>query len=353
MLAMISRHQSEAAKSMTLRRGGTRWHRRFSLAIDRNQMHRGPPWDIPTRDIPARDTAAPFETRPASPPGLDAPAATHRSAAGRRSLFGAIALPLLSASLSRGVRAAIPASAVEPVRIVFDVHANVPLICGNGTEIDPAKPGLSIELLRMASARANIPITLSRVPWERGLYMIGTGQADAIFASSYVQDRLRIGVYPMKNGQPDTSRKLFDQSYGLYVRAGSGVGWDGKTLTNLHAPVGATTGYAVVQELRAMGVPVEAELSHVANLRKLIAGRIDAYAELETHARPLLRDNKAEFGSIVELSPPVRTAAYYLMFSKISYARAPEIAERIWNAIGEVNNSTAYRALLTSSKYVD
>jgi polar amino acid transport system substrate-binding protein len=296
-------------------------------------------------------TTVPFETRPASPP--DALAAAHRSAAGRRSVFGVFALPLLPAPLSRAVRVATPASAVEPVRIVYDIHDNAPLICGNGTAIDPVKPGLSIELLRMASVRANIPITLARMPWERGLYLIQTGQADAIFASSYVQDRLRYGVYPMKDGQPDTSRKLFDQSYRLYVRAGSGVGWDGRTLTNLHAPVGATTGYAVVSVLRAMGVPVEEEMSHVADLHKLVAGRLDAYAELDTHIRPLLRRNKAEFGGIVELSPPLRTAAYYLMFSKISYARAPEIAERIWNAIAEVNNSAAYRALLASDKYAD
>jgi polar amino acid transport system substrate-binding protein len=331
---------------MTLRRGGQWWHWRLSLEIDRKQMRQ-----VPACDTPVRDTAVSFETRPVSPPEPDAPAAAHRSAAGRRSVLGAIALPVLSASLPWRARVAAPASAAEPVRILFDVQDNVPLICGNGTEIDPVKPGLAVELLRMASARADIPITLSRVPWERGLYLIGTGQADAIFASSYVQDRLRIGVYPMKNGQPDTSRKLFDQSYRLYVRAGSGVGWDGKTLTNLHAPVGATTGYSVVQVLRAMGVPVEEEMNHVANLHKLVAGRLDAYAELETHARPLLRSNKAEFGGIVELSPPVRTAAYYLMFSKIFYARAPEIAERIWNAIGEVNNSAAYQALLASSKY--
>ncbi len=119
------------------------------------------------------------------------------------------------------------AIAAEPVRILFDVFENPPLINGNGTEIDPARPGLTIEMLRMASERAAIPIELSRTPWQRGLYLIETGQADAIFASSYVEERLRYGVYPMQDGHPDTRRKLFDQSYRLYVRTGSGVGWDG------------------------------------------------------------------------------------------------------------------------------
>jgi polar amino acid transport system substrate-binding protein len=260
----------------------------------------------------------------------------------RRWTLGAAALSLLP---DRPI-------AAEPVRIIYDVFANPPLIEGNGTQIDPVKPGLTIEVLRMASEQAHIPIALSRTPWQRGLYLIQSGEADAIFAASYAKERLKYGVYPMKDGHLDPDRKLFDQSYRLYVRAGSGVGWDGKTLTNLHAPVGATTGYAVVPVLRAMGVPVEEEPSHLDNLRKLMAGRLDAYAELDNHIRPILRANPKEFGGIVELSPPVLTKPYYLMFSKIFYTRSPEVAERIWNAIAAVNNSSAYQDLL-HSKYVD
>jgi polar amino acid transport system substrate-binding protein len=194
---------------------------------------------------------------------------------------------------------------------------------------------------------------LTRTPWQRGLYLIKTGQADAIFASSYTKDRLSYGVYPMKDGQPDSSRKLFDQSYRLYVRAGSGVRWDGKTLSNLHAPVGATPGYAVIPVLRAMGVDVEPEPSHVANLRKLVAGRLDAYAELVTHVRPLLHADPAEFGNVIELSPPVLSQAYYLMFSKIFYASVPQVAERMWDAIAVAIASPAYLALLHGSNYAD
>jgi polar amino acid transport system substrate-binding protein len=246
-----------------------------------------------------------------------------------------------------------PATADEPVRVVFDVFANPPLICGNGTAIDATMPGLTIEMVRMASERAKVPIELSRTPWQRGLYLIESGQADAIFASSFVEERQRYGVYPFKDGRPDTRRKLFDQSYSLFVRGGSGVGWDGEALTNLHAPVGATPGYAVIPVLRAMDVAVEEEPNHLANLRKLIAGRLDAYAELETQIRPILRKNQAEFGNIIELSPPILTKPYYLMFSKVFYSKTPEIAEKIWNAIGAVSQSTAYQDLLVSGSCAD
>ncbi|MEA2737534.1 MAG: polar amino acid transport system substrate-binding protein [Acetobacteraceae bacterium] len=267
----------------------------------------------------------------------------------RRAALGAVVLALLPALSRRGASAV----AAAPVRIVFDVNANPPLFYGSGTAIDPVKPGLVVEMLRMAGERANIAVEFSRTPWQRGLYLIEAGQADAIFASSFVEERLRFGVYPLKNGLPDTRRKLFDQSYRFYIRAGSGVDWDGKTLTHLRAPVGATTGFSIVKDLRAMGLAVEEEPSHIGNLRKLAAGRIDAYAELDTHIRPLLRGDPAEFGTILELSPPVRTKPYYLMFSKIFYVRAPDIAERIWDAIAVVNESSPYQDVLHSSRYAD
>jgi polar amino acid transport system substrate-binding protein len=256
-------------------------------------------------------------------------------------------LPVLT-----GTRAAWAADA-RPLRVVYDVFANPPLICGNGTAIDPTTPGLTIEMLRMAGERANIPIELSRTPWQRGLYLIETGQADAIFASSFVEERQRFGVYPFKDGRPDPRRKLFDQSYSLFIRGESEIGWDGRTLVNVRGPVGATPGYAVVPVLRAMGVAVEEEPNHLANLRKLVAGRLDAYAELETQIRPVLRSNKAEFDGVYELSPPVLTKPYYLMFSKIFYGAAPEIAERLWDAIAEVNETPAWQGLLASGTCAD
>jgi polar amino acid transport system substrate-binding protein len=275
---------------------------------------------------------------------------THRPAASRRDVLRGATLSLLPVLF--GPRVA-PAAAVEPVRIVYDVFANPPLICGNGTAIDEATPGLTIEMLRRASKQANVPIELSRTPWQRGLYLIETGEADAIFASSFVADRQRYGVYPFKDGRPDTSRKLFDQSYSLFIRGESEIGWDGKSLTNLRAPVGATPGYAVVPVLRAMGVAVDEEPSHIANLRKLVAGRLDAYAELESQVRPLLRSNEAEFDGIYELSPPVLTKPYYLMFSKVFYARTPEIAERLWDVIGAVAESAAYQKLVAGGTCAD
>ena len=247
---------------------------------------------------------------------------------------------------------AAAAEPVAPIALVYDTNENPPFTYGVGTDIDPKKPGQVIELLQAASAHAGVPITLTRVPWARGLAMVEAAQADGTFMSSYTEDRLRYGVYPMKDGKPDAARKLVDLSYWFYVRRDSGIGWDGKAATGLKAPVGATTGYAVVPLLRQMGIAVEEDPIHLRNLHKLESGQIDAYAELQAHVDGLIHAYPKMFQSIVKLTPPIRTTAYYLMFSKTLYAARPEDAERLWDAIAWVNAQPEFQEMVRG-KYTE
>lgn len=235
------------------------------------------------------------------------------------------------------------ADAPKPISLIFDTNENPPFTYGVGTEIRSPLPGLVIELLRAASAHAAVPIELTRVPWARGLELIQAAEADGIFMSSYTQDRLAYGVYPMKDGKPDVGRKLVDLSYWLYVRQDSGVDWDGKAIINLQAPIGATTGFAIIPMLRSMGVTVVEDPVHLRNLYKLIRGEIDGYAELQAHVERALRDHPKVFDTIVKLPTPLRTTPYYLMFSKPFYAASPDRAERLWDAIAWVNAQPEFR----------
>ncbi len=250
---------------------------------------------------------------------------------------------------------ALPGHAAEPapvIHVVFNTAPNPPIAYGAGTAIDPDKPSLIVELLRMVGQRTGIAVDFQRVPWQRGLYMVETGQADAIFASSFSPERLRYGAYPMADGQPDPRRMIYQMTYSLFVRRDSPVGWTGQDLTGLRAPVGATPEFAIVPDLKAMGVPLDLEPNTVSNLRKLAAGRIDAYAEIETLAEAAIKANPAEFSAIVKLPRPLRTKPYYLMFSKLFYDAHPEMAERIWDMIASVTASADYRAL-AAGKYAD
>ncbi len=254
-----------------------------------------------------------------------------------------LVFPLAVAILAcLGTPTARAAELHKPIALVFGTDENPPFTYGVSTDIDSKKPGIVIDLSKAAAAHAGIPLSFNRVPWARGLEMLEAGDADGIFMSSYTEERLRYGVYPMKDGKPDALRKLTDLSYWFYTRAGSGVTWDGKTLDDLHTPVAATTGYAVVPILEKMGLSVETDPIHMRNLHKLESGDVDAYAELEAHIDGLIRAYPRQFRSIVKLEPAIRTTPYYLMVSKIFYAARGPDAERLWDAIGWVNSQPEF-----------
>ncbi|OAN64855.1 hypothetical protein A6A05_18900 [Magnetospirillum moscoviense] len=238
------------------------------------------------------------------------------------------------------------------VRVVFNTDPNPPIAYGSGTAIDPDKPSLIVELLRMVGERTGIVFEFQRVPWQRGLYLIEHGQADAIFASSYSPERARYGAYPMVDGKPDERRKIYQQSYSLFVRKGADLRWTGDGISGLRAPVGAFPNFAVVPMLQEKNVPLDLEPSVVGNLRKLAGGRIDAYAEIDTLAEAAIKENGAEFEGIVKLAPPLRTTPYYLMFSKLFQAANPALVEQVWDAIATVRATPAYQGLVTG-KYAN
>lgn len=238
------------------------------------------------------------------------------------------------------------AGAAEPLalRIVYEETPNPPRHLGQGAAI-PEPPGITVDILRLVAQRLDLDLQLLRVPWERGLFMVEIGEADGIFHSSFRTERLAIGVYPMVGDRPDESRAIFFQNYSFYVRANSGVTWDGTTLEGLARPVGATAGYSVVSDLEAMGLTVETERSALINFRKLESGRIDAYAELQTMADVFLVESGGMVEGIVRLRPPIVEKAYYLMLSHPFYDAHPEVAEAIWDEIAAINASSDHEAI--------
>ena len=230
------------------------------------------------------------------------------------------------------------AEAQQTLRIVYEEAPNPPRHLGDGSEV-PEPPGITVDMLRLAAERLGLELELLRVPWVRGLFMIETGQADAIFHASFKADRLSIGVYPIAGDSPDESRAIFYQKYVFYVRQDSGVTWDGSVLDGATRPAGATSGYSVIDDLAALGIPVESERNQLINFCKLQEGRIDAYAELQTMADPYLAADGGMFEGIVRLDPAIVEKAYYLMFSHQFHDAYPALAESVWDEIRRINNS--------------
>lgn len=248
--------------------------------------------------------------------------------------------------------AAWPAAADSPpgapsgpvVHLAYEEKPNPPRYYGSSLTTDWARPGLTLELLRMVGTTLAVRFEFRRMPWKRALYLLEQGDIDGLFHASFKEDRMAIARYPMADGRPDASRAVFTQSYLFYARESSGVRWDGATLRGVETPIGAERGYSIVDDLERLGYTVDAEKDQRLNLAKLVAGRIDAYAGLEGMTGAILRSG--DYPTIVALAPPIVTKPYFLVFSHAFYDEDTALAERIWDAIGRLSNSPAFEALI-------
>src|SRR3546814_8162765 len=97
--------------------------------------------------------------------------------------------------------------------VVYEITPNPPRHLGVGTAIDWERPGLTLDLIKGVGERLRINLAFERMPWKRGLLLIETGDADAIFHTSYLAGREAVGAFPKTaDGRPDASRALFSQS---------------------------------------------------------------------------------------------------------------------------------------------
>jgi polar amino acid transport system substrate-binding protein len=74
-------------------------------------------------------------------------------------------------------------------------------------------------------------------------------------------------------------------------------------------------------------------------------GQTEAFATLENMADDYLIRNSDKYTNITKVERPLKTKAYYLMFSHKFVSGNPQLAERIWNAIAEIKESEAYKAI--------
>lgn len=198
----------------------------------------------------------------------------------------------------------------------------------------------------MVEKEVGIQFQFNRMPWKRCLYMVENGLADGTFHASYSPERAKYGVYPMRDGKLDLTRSICTDTYSLFVKKGSGVTWDGKRLGNVSRPIGTELAFAISGDLRKMGHDVEEEGSVINNLEKLLAGRISAYADMDTIVESTLRKSEPKYAAVEKLSPPLSTKVYYLLISKKFYAVHPEVSERIWDAVRDVQKTDVYREML-------
>ncbi|MBC7951011.1 MAG: transporter substrate-binding domain-containing protein [Rhodospirillaceae bacterium] len=226
------------------------------------------------------------------------------------------------------------AQAAEVLRAAFEDKALPPYYMGDSTEVDADRPGVSIELLRAAAKEAGIEVEFVRMPWVRCQKSLQKGEVDAIFNASFKEDRLEFGVYPMAGAKPDPSRRIATVAYALYRLKDGPVSWDGKIIEGLDGPVGAQSGYSIIEDLTRMGIKTEEAQASTTNFKKLASKRIPAVAALVVTGDALLATG--EFANVEKVTPPLVTKDYFVMFSHQFYDGKRALAESLWGKLAEV-----------------
>ena len=207
----------------------------------------------------------------------------------------------------------------------------------------PEHPGIMVEMVRLIETRVpNLRITFSRKPWARCLVELERGAVDAIFSSSFKPERLKIGVYPMKDGKDDRRYRIDTKSYSLYKLSDAAGTWDGKRFDNLRQGVLAIRGYSIIDDLKKLGVAVKEVNRADDGFRMLLAGRADGFAHLTEFGDYVLKKSP-EFAGIVKVAPPIMTKDYYLQVSHQFYAKQPALVPVIWKTLAEIRQAELER----------
>ena len=231
------------------------------------------------------------------------------------------------------------------IKLAYPVTANYPYTTGYGAEINWDKPGVALDVLKLVEEDLDIEISLVRMPWKQGLQQLKQGNIDGLFSASFKRNRFEYGAYPMNGEIVDRGKKFYDLSYCFYKLKGSPLRWDGDVLKNQTRPVAAMRGYSIIRFLREKGANVVENDSDLSNFKMLVLERVDAVATYSYAGDALLYQYPSELKNVEKMESPFEPKPYYLMFSHQFMRNSKEVAEKIWDSISKVRESSKFKQL--------
>lgn len=197
--------------------------------------------------------------------------------------------------------ASIGSAAFAAEIVVFD-DGNPPFMYRQGTEA----AGVYVRLTREAFKRAGVEADIQVTAWKRAVAMADAGEA--ALGGCYMNDE-RLAKY-------DFTDKLYDETLLLFVRKGKAFKFE--TMADLKGKkIGVMPGWSygdAFDKARADKVFTAEEVeSDDQNIKKLVAGRLDAIIIEKLSARKLLGAVPAE---VEALAQPLQQLSTYVAFNK-------------------------------------
>ncbi len=223
------------------------------------------------------------------------------------------------------------ASPLKEIKIAIPVADGYPYIKKNINR-ETKNPGTYVEFLRTLERKMNIRIEIVRYPWKRCLSFLEKGEIDGVISASYKKEREKIGVYPMRDGRPDPSRRFESGDYYLFVQKGSNTHWDGERFTHLDGVVNVQLGFSIVDFLQKRKITVNEVATPQKAFELLSSGHGKAAAVHSIIGNVLLEKYK----NLRRIETPLVSKPYYLLMSHQIYNKSPMFVEKLWDKVGEI-----------------
>lgn len=223
--------------------------------------------------------------------------------------------------------------------------ANFPYEVGDGEKI-PDSPGISIDMVKLASEKTGIIPRLIRLPWKRAIMMVSSGEIDALVSISYNEERGKAAVFPMQHETADSTKRIYTGRYVLFQNKKAPLSWNGEKFTagmhEIHIPLG----YSVANDLKDKGARIVEKTDIKHSFALLQRGRIDGIAELESAGQYILKKMPSDLPDIEQVSPIIKEKYYYVIFSKAFFAKNKKTAEDFWQSISNLRESPEMESII-------
>jgi len=197
--------------------------------------------------------------------------------------------------------------------------------------------GFLIEITKAAFAKVGHQVNITYLPWARAVFVTMNGQAEALLGAYYSDERAQKMLY---------SDVLARSDMLLFAMKDSGIVFS--KLDDLKPyTVGTIIGASYPPEFdAAQFIRKEPATSHVTNIRKLLAGRIDLFVEKKSVVLSTLGTQfPGEANKIEALPVPLRENRYYNAFSK-AYSDHEQIAADFNRGLKMIINDGTYDEIM-------
>ncbi|HVJ42724.1 MAG TPA: transporter substrate-binding domain-containing protein [Dongiaceae bacterium] len=204
-------------------------------------------------------------------------------------------------------------------------------------------PGSDVDLLRALFQRADVPLEISYVPWKRAFAAAQEGRVDGLCSCSYAADRtadflfsdeigsISTGVFTLKGNEPKTPIETLQSL---------------KPLALFGQAVGVVDGYALKEDLDAIGIPGDLASDDSRALEMLARRRYRFLYSYEAPIKFLVKYPLSDSPAPPQLSyQEIRARPYYLCLSR-KMAHGSELLGRLNAVLAEMRKDGTIARIL-------